>query len=166
MLVAPHVLAFLARTLGGLPPNDVLGAYTIYGLDGSPYLTRVRGPRIGGRRWIAHRIWRPDAERVPHNHPWRTARFRVLSGGYVEERLDVASGRRTTRRLGVGDVNVLSCDDFHRIVEVLPETCTLGTVGEKLPDWGFWVDGEGLVDRETYQARMGYRPSAWEGRRS
>ncbi len=154
--VAPAALAVLARTLGGVPRNRWLGAYTIFGRDGSPYLTRVFGPRVGGRRVLVHRIWRPDADRDPHNHPWREARFRVVSGGYVEERREV-DGTRTMHQRTVGDCNVLGSDVFHRIVWVAPDTWTMGVVCERAQDWGFFVDGEGFVDHEAYFARQGYR---------
>jgi hypothetical protein len=153
--VVPTALSVVARVLGALPRNSVLWSYTIRGLDGSPYLTRMLGPRVLGSRPLAHRIWRPDADRELHNHPWREARFVVVSGGYVEERR-LASGRRATRRLTVGDVNVLDADDFHRITRVLPDTWTLGLVGDRCQDWGFWVDGEGFVAHEAYFARQHY----------
>lgn len=157
-VVAPAMLSVAARTLSGLPSNDLLWSYPILGRDGSPYLTRVVGPRVHGRRLIAHQIWRPDADRDPHRHPWRRAVFRVVSGGYTEERL--VDGRLVTRVLSVGDVNVLDADDYHRIVSVSPNTCTVGLVGERCQEWGFWVAGEGFVPKDVYFARTGYTPPA------
>ncbi len=152
--VIPAALDAVTWALESLPKNRHLWSYTIRGLDGSPYLTRALGPRVLGWRPLVHRIWRPDAERAPHNHPWRRARFLVVSGGYTEER--IASGRRVTRHLAVGDVNILDADDYHRVVRVLPDTYTLGVVGDRCQDWGFWVEGEGFVPHEAYFTRLRY----------
>lgn len=147
-------LEVLARGLSILPENRALGAFLIRGLDGSPYLTRGFGPRLLGCRLILHHIWRPDADLWPHNHPWRRARFLILHGGYVEERR--VDGRAVRRYLGVGDVNELDADDFHRVVWVAPDTWTLGVVQDRCQDWSFWVDGEGPVPHDVYFARTGY----------
>jgi hypothetical protein len=120
MMTLETLLGGLARTIGALPRNRSLWAYTIMGVDGSPYITRAFGPRVRGWRPLLHRIHRPDADRAPHNHPWRRARFIVASGGYVEERLTDRGPVR--RQLSVGDVNVLDADVYHRIIQVLPDT--------------------------------------------
>jgi hypothetical protein len=147
--LVPPVLSVVARTLSGLPRNDFLWAYTIG--RGSPYMTRVLTPRVFGRRRVLHRLYRPDAERHPHNHPWCWARFRVRSGGYTEERT-TRDGVVTCRRLEVGDVNDLTSDVFHRLVEVDPDTWTSGVLGEPYQDWGFLVDGQ-VVPSWAYLGR-------------
>ena len=136
----------------------MLWAYTIRGADGSPYVDRVLLPRVLGRRVILHRIYRADRDPWMHNHPWRTARFLILSGGYAEERPAIDGGRNT-RWLGPGDVNRLHASDFHRIVHVVPNTCTIGWIGDRCQDWGFLVDDRDLVSAESYFARIAYQSS-------
>lgn len=74
-------------SLGALPKNGALWSYSILGLDGSRYVDRTIFPRVAGHRIVFHRIHRADREPWMHDHPWRTARFLIVSGGYVEERL-------------------------------------------------------------------------------
>lgn len=166
----PGLLARVPRLLARLPRNRLLWSYVIRGIDGSPYITRSIGPRIAGRRPILHRLHRPDADRHPHNHPWRRARFWILNGGYLEER--VASHDRTILRLEEraalrgrtslrwylpGDANDFVADTYHRLVEVLPDTWTFGLVGERTDEeWGFLVDGA-HVPHEDYFAQIGFR---------
>lgn len=155
----PRTLSVISDTLARLPRNRALWAYTISGLDGSPYLTRALGPRVLGRRVLLHRIHRPDADRYPHDHPWRWARFRILCGGYLEERVRI-DGETTLRWLTAGDVNILDAGTYHRLVHVLPDTWTLGVVGDRTErDYGFLVDGV-HVPHEEYYASIGYRSSA------
>lgn len=146
----------LHDVLGRLPRNSTAWSYVIRGTDGSPYITRTLLPRVLGHRVMIHRIWRHDRDRWRHNHPWRTARFVVVCGGYVEERAD-DSGHPVTRRLSPGDVNRLDADDFHRVTYVLPGTVTVGLVGERCQAWGFLVDGEGFVVSDDYFLRTGCR---------
>lgn len=145
-------------TLSLLPRNGTLWAYTIRGADGSPYVDRVLLPRVFGRRVILHRIYRADRDPWMHNHPWRTARFLILSGGYAEERPAIDGGRNT-RWLGPGDVNRLHASDFHRIVHVVPNTCTIGLLRDRCQDWGFLVDDRDLVPAERYFAQIAYQAS-------
>ena len=79
-------MAALQSALGELPRNDRAWSYVI-GTGGVPYITRTLLPRVAGRRPMLHRIHRPDADAHLHNHPWRTCRSFILSGGYTEERL-------------------------------------------------------------------------------
>lgn len=142
-------LSALSAALAEVPRNSHAWTYTIAALDGSPYLTRTLLPRLGRHRVMLHRIHRKDADPWPHNHPWRDARFLVLSGGYTEER-DGA-----TRVLRPGDVNALTAETFHRVTHVEPNTWTLGLIGERVQDWGFRVD-EVLVPHAEYFAQQRY----------
>lgn len=146
-------LAAFSAALGELPQNGNLWTYTIFGFDRAPYLTRTLMPRIAGHRLMLHRIWREDADRHCHNHPWKTARFLILSGGYVEERL--VDGEIVVRTLKPGDVNEINATTFHRVRTVFANTWTLGLIGERCQDWGFLVDGE-LVSYQTYFAAKGH----------
>lgn len=145
--------AALSAALGELPKNDRWWTYTIFGFDGSPYLTRTLMPRVGARRMILHRIWRPDVDPHLHNHPWRMASFKILSGGYTEERLVDDEIVRLTYR--PGDVNQLDWSTFHRISHLEPNTWTLGLVGERIQDWGFLIEGE-LVPHAEYFRRKNH----------
>ena len=150
---ALSALASLSSALSLVQQNSHAWTYTIRGFDGSPYITRTLLPRIGAVRPMLHRIWRADADPHCHNHPWATAQFLILSGGYVEHRL--AGDETLMRTLRPGDVNNLDADTFHRVDSVLPDTWTLGLVGERVQDWGFMVDGV-LVPHAEYEARKGY----------
>lgn len=143
----------VAGALGELPRNDWAWFYAIRGEDGSPYLGRAILPRILGRRVLLHRIFRADADREPHNHPWRRATFLILRGGYVDERWEDGGRRIVRRALRPGDVNQIDAADFHRVTDVLPGTWTIGLVGERCQAWGFLVEGEGVVPLEAFVAR-------------
>lgn len=133
--------------------NDLLYTYTIFGFDQSPYLTRTLFPRVGDVRPILHYIHRPDADPHLHNHPWKTAEFVVLTGGYTEERL--VDGRPVERTLRPGDSNRLDAETFHRVSSIEPDTWTFGIVGERVQTWGFLVDGE-IVPFHEYFALRGH----------
>jgi hypothetical protein len=156
-----HAALGLASTaFGGLPQNGDLWTYTIRGGDGSPYLTRTLLPRIAGQRPLLHHIHREDQDRHMHNHPWRTATFQILCGGYVEERL--VNGAVVTRTLRPGDQNEIDAGTFHRVTHVEPDTWTFGIVGERCQEWGFLVDGA-VVPSAVYFARKGHVDVAGAG---
>lgn len=146
-------LAALSAGLAELPRNDAAWTYHIRGFDGDLYLSRTLGPRLFGARPLLHRIWREDRDPYPHNHPWRWARFLIVSGGYTEERTLPDGGTRC-RALFAGDVNELDCNTLHRVVSVLPDTWTVGIVGPRVQDWGFLVDGA-MVPHKEFFARAG-----------
>lgn len=154
-----EVAAFdrLQEAAAQFPRNETAWTYTILGWDKSPYLTRTLLPRSADSRTLLHRIHRADQDPWPHNHPWRTAKFRCLSGGYTDERWERVGGVWTSRRSLVrpGDINYIDADDFHRALDVLPDTRTVGVVGERVQDWGFMVEGV-FVDHATYFARRGH----------
>jgi len=156
--LAPALLARIPRALARLPRNRLLWSYVIRGVDGSPYITRSIGPRLSGGRPILHRLHRPDADRHPHNHPWRRARFWILNGGYLEERASPGGrGPAVLRWFLPGDANDFAADTYHRLIEVLPDTWTFGVAGERTDEeWGFLVDGA-HVPHEEYFARIGFR---------
>ena len=154
-------LVRLASSLAELPKNSTAYTYTVTGFDGSPYLTRTLLPRVRGWRPLIHQIHRADADAVPHNHPWREAHFRVVRGGYVDERWErsladgVVGWTTAPRLLSSGDVNWLCAGDFHRAIEVQPGTITVGLVADRVQDWGFLVD-DAVVPHEEYFRRRGY----------
>lgn len=147
-------LGALAGALGELQRNDHAWSYTIPGFDGSPYINRTLLPRVLGHRALVHKIHRGDADRWLHNHPWRTAKFLIACGGYVEERL--VDGVRVERELAPGNVNELDASTFHRVLIVKPNTWTIGIVGERCQEWGFLVDDREFVRSADYFARQRY----------
>jgi hypothetical protein len=173
--VTHYLLSALAWVLSKLPQNGFLWCYVIRTVDGDPYITRILLPRLGGARRMIHRIHRAD-DRVMHNHPWEWATTRILTGGYLEERMPLcqATGMCTpagqTPRFSPclicpelpewhwrrpGDTATLDMFDFHRIATVHDRTWTLFTAGERVQRWGFATE-EGFVDFEEYFARKGY----------
>lgn len=154
-MIRRALLAGVAAAFAEFPRNDHAWNYTINGFDGSPYINRTLLPRVLGHRLMIHRIFRGDADRWLHNHPWRTAHFLIVSGGYIEER--EVYGERVERILAPGDINTINAADFHRIRTVRPDTWTIALVGERCQDWGFQVDGEGFVPSMEFFARKNYQ---------
>ena len=157
-----QVLLSIANVAARREKNDEFFSCVIRSFDGDPYITRTLFPRGGGdHRTVIHQIHRADFDPHVHNHPWRTARFMILAGGYVEERLVDSSesfgkqGRIVERRLGPGDVNELDATTFHRISSVEPGTWSIGVLGPRVQDWGFLVDGA-LVGWRDYFAQKGH----------
>lgn len=110
-------------------------------INGEPYLQRYFISRYddGVQYWL-HRFLRNDAERHMHTHPW-SAYSKIITGTYTER---TAAGDRI---YSAGEVNYITPDKAHRIVQVKPNTWTLMTVqpGRK-PDWKFiGEDGEQIV---------------------
>jgi hypothetical protein len=124
-------------------------------LDGKPYITRyyLTCARTcnGPEGYYLHHIHAPDADRRLHDHPWHWASSRILRGGYTELRRVVrfaarrtAEVRGTMRRtqFNAGALSVLyahaSYHDYHRIVDIEPNTWTLFRAGPKHgKGWGF-----------------------------
>lgn len=119
---------FLTKLIGaGHPLGPMLRRYMIF-----------QGERFGV---YVHRIYRPDADRDCHNHPWQF-RTLVLRGGYTElVRRHVGSLQETltARMHRPGSTHAMPVDAFHQLVEVAPNTWTLLLVGPKVHEWGFWV---------------------------
>jgi hypothetical protein len=99
-----------------------------------------------------HHILRPDFDRHLHNHPWAGVSL-ILHGGYAE--LVTAPGdEHYLVRHGIGALNVLRRDTYHRITQVKRHTWTLLVAGRRKSSWGFWVSDRGHVDYETYLAEL------------
>lgn len=145
----------VSDALSATGSNDQAHTYTIFGFDGSPYITRTLLPRISGKRPLIHRIHREDRDPHPHNHPWAEADFIVVSGGYVNERWS-RDGQRSEELMRPGSVNHLEATCLHRVREVRPGTVTVGLVGERVQDWGFLVDGA-IVPHGEYFASRNHR---------
>lgn len=142
----------IQASLGEVERNDWAWTWTIYGgKPQTPYLTRTIFPRVAGVRPLMHRIWRDDQDPHPHNHPWAWAKFIVISGGYTDERWfkDEDGWYQELTNLKPGNVNRLDAGSFHRAVNVLPETRTIGLAGPQVQEWGFLV-GDTVVPWEQY----------------
>lgn len=160
-VIRRSLLGALAGALGELKDNSFAWSYTIRGFDNSPYITRTLLPRLLHHRVMVHKIWRADADQWLHNHPWRTARFLVVSGGYKERRL--VDGAVVHRDLKPGDINELDAATYHRVDHVEPNTWTIGLIGERVQDWGFLVDDRHVPHAEFF-AKQQHRIAKSEGK--
>lgn len=106
---------------------------------GSLYLRRwLLTPSVFGWRLMLHKICRPDADRVLHDHPWDFATI-CLRGGYIEivweiggERVEILRPWRTRFR---------AFSHTHRIDAILGGgvAWTLVLHGRRRHRWGFWA---------------------------
>lgn len=151
MSIVRVVAGAMTGALREVRQNSHAWSYTIRGFDGSPYIDRTLFPRVLGHRVMLHKIWRADEDPWLHNHPWRTARFLIVSGGYAERRL--VNGLTVHRQLRPGDVNTLDSATYHRVDHVEPNTWTLGLIGERCQDWGFMVGGKHVPHAEYFAQR-------------
>lgn len=114
-----------------------------YGKDADGAPTPARWPWLPSVR--LHHIQRADDDRHLHDHPWN-ARTIVLTGWYIEERLDRA--KRFHLR-GQGYTGRLLFGQYHRINEVSPGgVITLFFTWEYQGTWGFLVDGKKVAWKE------------------
>lgn len=120
------------------PSHDTSALWRWYEIrqgDGvGSYLLRLvilRTKRLGGV--MLHRIFKPDADRDLHDHPWPFVSI-VLLGSYVE-RVRGPLGELRDRR--VRWLNVKRAEDAHKILEVSPLCTTLVLHGPRCRRWGF-----------------------------
>ena len=115
--------------------------------NGSPYMMRWRlGPKwLPGLR--VHHIYRSDAGRELHDHPFSFVSF-VLRGGYWEDRAD---GSR--KWYGPGSIIFRQAETLHRLEVPIGKTAwTFVIRGRIRRQWGFQTR-HGWVDSRTYQSR-------------
>lgn len=105
---------------------------------GSVYLRRwLLTPTVFGWRLMLHKICRPDADRVLHDHPWDFLTL-CLRGGYDEFVL-ASDGARNVEALRPGQARMRSSNHTHRIARILgPAAWTLVLHGPRRRQWGFW----------------------------
>lgn len=146
-----QALSLLAATL---PHREVGGEgyVTRYTLRGNPSKGDPAEPRV-----YLHEIHRADHDKELHNHPWQAATCLILSGGYVEERLEPngRDGDLYHRTYLPGSVNVLIAETFHRIDKLLgPDpTWTLVFAGPRVQSWGFLnIETRTFTDWEVFVA--------------
>lgn len=112
-----------------------------------PHLTYLRRFIVFKTPYCAlylHRIYMPDGDRDPHNHPFGFLSV-VLRGGYTEERHGFAPRVRRW-----GSLAITRLKDFHfiRLLARRP-TITLVLCGPRQQEWGFMTD-EGFVPHSDY----------------
>lgn len=160
MSAADTVHQQLLRIVRGRPVKTIV-------VDGQEYIRRYYMGTTGDGNddiWI-HRILHPDVRHL-HNHPF-ISRAMVLSGGYLEERVNHAAWRRPTDRVQAGVRETLthletekwsnvvsSCRingheisplDFHRIARLsttAPTWSVLTVDHRRLPYWYFKEPGK------------------------
>jgi hypothetical protein len=113
------------------------------------YLMRLLRSRLPG--WFLHRFFRSDHDRELHNHPWKWSASLVLTGGYLEERLERPGGPVMTRVLRPLSWNVIRSTTYHR-VQLLDEergAWTLFIAGPKLGTWGFLDPKTGAFEEHS-----------------
>ena len=120
--------------------------------DGERYLERYYLGQFAGATFYLHRFIKRDPGERLHNHPWGWGRSVVLTGAYIEERVDdFAESECVTHRATVRYTNRVDGNDFHRIAKVAPGTWTLFAHGPRLryrgrlKGWGFLQPLEGGV---------------------
>ena len=117
--------------------------HTTITIAGKPYLTRAY---VLLRDWksfnvFLHRFHSSDQENEFHNHPWRWSVSFILSGGYVEYRINKRdiTGTITKHVRMPLTINVIKNDVFHR-VKLLDENDGVWSIfiaGCRDRDWGF-----------------------------
>lgn len=133
------------------------------------YLHRLRVVQTPLFGIYLHRIFLPDADRHPHDHPWPFLSL-VLRGGYVEElselRMTPAQRPklRTMRRVGMRthrrwSIHRMPLRRAHRVALIEPGTMTLVLVGRRSKDWGFWTSPTQWVRWDQYDTVDGPEPS-------
>lgn len=143
------------------PTNQPGRAWTTFVIkdeDGIAYMSRFYLPRLFGFRPMLHWIHQADRDRHLHDHPWTWALSILLTGWYVEQRLDNAPRnyfavpwRRVAPAREVWFFNLLRSHDYHRITHLEGEVFTLFIAGPRTPDnrWGFLTE-EGWVESSEY----------------
>lgn len=114
------------------------------------WLSRTPSGETGGNVYL-HRWLRSDAE-VPHDHPW-ASRTTVLKG-WLEEVSWIDDSHLgwpgNSRLLLPGNSLQREAEEIHAITACEPGTITLFETGQKVRDWGFWVDRQFVPWREYH----------------
>lgn len=113
---------------------------------GWPYLDRVRLIQTPAVSLYLHRIYTPDVDDFPHDHPWWFASL-VLSGRYTEsiypDPADLSDVQ--VRHRPRGSLRHLPRHRAHQITEINGTLRTLVLAGPHHQSWRFWTD-HGPVD--------------------
>lgn len=160
-------MSLLERFLIWLP---CFATHTIYDGKHRPYLLRkyLLPKRYTGARWpgvFLHKFYASDSDRSPHCHPWRWAVSLILTGGYMEWRLDTDSKRWSYHLRRPWSFNVIRAHDYHK-ARLLDEERGCWTLfialghKDRLPgfEWGFWD-----LDRDCFVGWRDYLPPGADG---
>lgn len=114
--------------------------YRIIHTDGKRYLLRFYVKRNGKLPGLyLHHFFRGDMDRDLHDHPWNVSGSLILTGGYLEERLDPDTKEVYKRKIRPGRLNIIRANDFHRVDLLTGRAWTLFMSGKKVKDWGFYI---------------------------
>lgn len=115
-------------------------------LPEGPLMVRYRLVRVPWFGVFVHHIFRPDADRDLHDHPWPFASL-VLRGSYTEvyslvhdlvaRELQLLPRPHLRMRWRI---HRMPLNRAHKITQVEPGTWTLVFVGRRQQDWGFWTN--------------------------
>lgn len=103
-------------------------------------LTASPARTVKVNQWFAPDL-RDGQRPAPHNHPWRTMRSRILSGGYRDHvyRAEAGGVGHEVRAHETGADNVIEHYEFHEVTEVEPGNTWTCFVGDRNQpgDWGY-----------------------------
>ena len=136
-----HILKLLTATM---PMKTII-------VNGSPYLERYFVTELtdGTQIWL-HRFFTNDSERHLHTHPWSAVSI-ILDGWYMEE---TKQGGQYYKQ---GDVNIITPDKLHRVVEVHPDTWTMMIVDAPRHDTWAFIEEDGSTNTQAASARDWYK---------
>lgn len=123
------------------------------GVEGDPYLDRLRLLQTPFFSVFLHHIHRPDLDRDPHDHPWWFTSV-VLSGSYEElywpEKTN--PGRCLTRQRGRWSARRINRRGGHIITRLKGPLWTLVLAGRDHDEWGFYPEGKYVPWRQYLSA--------------
>lgn len=138
------------KVLGGRPGARwaFLEGFDI-GIEGDPYLDRLRIIQTPLFGFYLHHIHRPDRDRDPHDHPWSFLSV-IIAGSYREKiwpdkRDPQKYITRNRKRWSPGRLRRGSA---HIITSMNGPLWTLVLTGPRRGEWGFWTDGSFVPWRE------------------
>lgn len=153
------------KIMGGTPGAKKRWAFLEgfdIGIEGDPYLDRLRIVQTPWFGVYLHHIHRPDNDRYPHDHPWTFWSF-VLAGGYTEQLWPdkanpVRHSTRERRRWSFAQMNRKAA---HMITGLDGPLWTLVFTGPRRAEWGFWEDGTFVSWRNYAQSPATYTKSSY-----
>jgi hypothetical protein len=115
------------------------------------YLRRYRIVETSLFGVYLHRIYLPDVDRDPHDHPWKFWSW-LLRGAYREavSTLPEDPGAVHLKTHLRWSLHHMPLHWAHRITHVEPGTTTLVIRGPRRQRWGFWTKN-GFVDWADYE---------------
>ncbi len=113
----------------------------ISGEDNQPYLERYHLLNLPfGIHVYLHRFVASDPGKGLHNHPWKSAVSLILSGQYIETRLESKKEKLPfiKRQISSGSLNFINGEIYHRIdIDSDQHVWSLFIHTKKQASWGF-----------------------------